>query len=323
MSPISTSTVAKRLRYLLGLPRHYFYAIFPSGVPRWFWHLFQWLALALAAVGAYYAWRKFPQEVQIDPAFFSLAIGVYVLTFGMHLLAWHSLSRIFLGQPTLHMNIEAVAGSNLVKYLPTIAWYIANRSHFYHTRGIAQKSVVIASFSELILMIGSGAILLVSHWIARMVSPLASVIFFLVCVAILLWALARHAGGDAGTRRWWGVALFLYGGSWLMGILMLWLIMRALTPISIADSSSIADIWLLTGLTNYAISVTMGFFGIAREVTLTVLLAQLWPWSVSIAAAIIVKLILTLGEIGCSLAILGLFQLQGRWTGNRDGKETP
>ena len=319
MSPISTPTMAERVRNLLSLPRRQIRSLFPAGMPRWLWLVFQLIALALVTVGTYYAWREFPRDVRIEPVFFALAIGLYILSFGMHLLGWHALTRIFFGAGDISLgaNVEAIAGSNLVKYLPTIVWYIANRSHFYHARGVAQKSVVIASLSELALMIGSGATLLLSLWAGRTLSPLAAIPLGLAGFAVLIWALARHAGGQGGARRWyWGAALIWYGGSWPMGVLIMWAIVRAFVPINLADLLTITNIWLLAGLASYAMSLTLGAIGIAREITLTVLVAQHWPLAAGIAAAIMVKLILTLGEIVCSLIILGCLQMW-RWLAAR------
>ncbi|NTV62462.1 MAG: hypothetical protein HGA65_02850 [Oscillochloris sp.] len=319
MSPLSTPTMVERVRSMLSLPRRQLKSLFPTGVPRWIWQIFQVLALVLAAVGAYYAWRKFPEGVRIDPLFLCLAIGIYVVAFCMHIMGWHSLTRIFFDGFGLRTNTEAVAGSNLVKYLPTVAWYIANRSHFYHTRGVAQKLVVIASLSELALMVGSGAVLLVALWLAQTISLLLAVGFALLGCAALIWALARHAGIENPARRWyWLAALFWYGSSWPVGILIMWSIVRSFVSIDLSALAPIADIWLLAGLASYAVSLLLGAFGIAREITLTVLLSQHWPLAASIASAIMVKLLLTLGEIGCSLVILGWFQLWRRCTPPRD-----
>lgn len=298
---------------LLSLPRRRMRALFPTGAPRWLWLLFQLAALGLAGVGAYYAWRKFPQGLHVEPAAFALACAIYVLAFGMHLLGWRSLARIFFGEMRLSEHAEAIAGSNLVKYLPTIAWYIANRSHYYHARGVASRAVVVASLSELALMVGSGAVMIVALWVGQALSPLLAIALCLGGFALLIWLLARHAGnGDHKHPGHWLLALAWYGGSWPVGALSMWAILRAFVPVGAADLPTIADIWLLAGLASYATSLTLGAFGIAREITLTVLIAQHWPLPVGIAAAIVLKLLLTLGEIGCSLAILGWIWLRRR-----------
>jgi hypothetical protein len=311
MSPIQQPTMVERMRSLLTLPRRSLRALFPSGLPRWLWAAFQTVALALAVVGSYYAWREFPADVQVEPAFFAVAVGIYVISFGMHILAWHALSGIFFSGMRLRENAEAVAGSNLVKYLPTIAWYIANRTHYYHQRGVAQQRVVVASLSELALMVGSGASILLGLWTGQVVSPLVGVLVCVAGVLVLVWALARYAD-NGGARRRWAAALLWYGCSWLMGMLILAALMRALQPIELSNLYNLMMIWMLAGLASYAASLTLGAVGILREITLTVLIAQHWPLAAGIAAAICVKLVLTLGEIACSLLILGWLRLWRR-----------
>lgn len=312
MSPVSTPTVAERLRRLLSLPRRQLRAIFPDGVPRWVWAAFQAVALALAILGSYYAWREFPRDVRVEPAFFAVAAGLYVVAFAAHLLGWHALTGIFFGRMSLRDDAEALAGSNLVKYLPTIVWYIANRSSFYHRRGVESQRVVVASLSELALMVGSGAALLLSLWAAQAITPLVAAPVGAAGLAVLAWALGRHAG--ARRDRWWrwGAALLWYGASWPLGALILAALMRAMAPIGPADVGTLALIWLIAGLASYAVSLTLGAVGILREITLTVLLAQHWPLATGIAAAICVKLVLTLGEIACSLLVLGGLRLWRR-----------
>lgn len=308
MSPIQQPSMGERMRHLLTLPRRRLRAIFPTGVPRWLWATFQVIALALAVAGSYYAWSEFPADVHVEPTFFVVAVGLYALSFGMHIMGWHALSTIFFSGMRLRHDAEAIAGSNLVKYLPTIAWYIANRSHYYHQRGIPQQRVVVASLSELALMVGSGASILLGLWTGQSLSPLVGVLVGAAGVLLLVWALARYAD-NGGARRRWAAALLWYGCSWPMGVLILAALMRALQPIGVADLPSLMMIWLLAGLASYATSLTLGAVGILREITLTVLLAQHWPLAAGIAAAICVKLVLTLGEIVCSLLILGGLRL--------------
>lgn len=312
MSPISTPTVAERLRRLLSLPRRRLRAIFPDGVPRWVWVIFQAVALTLAVAGSYYAWREFPRDVRVEPAFFAVAAGLYVAAFAAHLLGWHALTGIFLGGMRLRDDAEALAGSNLVKYLPTIIWYIANRTHYYHRRGVEQGRVVIASLSELALMVGSGAALLASIWAAQALTPLVAAPVGALGLLALAWALGRHAGGRGDAWWRWGAAMLWYGASWPIGALILAALMRALGPVGAADLGALALIWLVAGLASYAVSLTLGAVGILREITLTVLLAQHWPLATAIAAAICVKLVLTLGEIACSLLVLGGLRLWRR-----------
>jgi hypothetical protein len=105
-----------------------------------------------------------------------------------------------------------------------------------------------------------------------------------------------------------------------MGVLTLWAGVAAFAPAGPSDLPDLANAWLLAGLASYAVSLTLGTIGIAREITLTVLLGQHWPLAVGIATAITVKVVLTIGELLCSLLLLGGLQLQRRLAG-RAGRE--
>jgi hypothetical protein len=275
------------------------------------WQLLRMVAVCLAVVGVYLAWTEFPRDLQIEPLFFLLAGVVFAVGFVMHLFGWHNLTRIFFHQGRLVENAEAVAGSNLVKYLPTIVWYIANRSHYYKRYGIAQRQVVVASLTELILMAVLAGLLLISWWVGQTFSILMAGVALLIGGAMLIWLLVHYS--DVASVRYWIAAVLWYGGSWPIGILILWLSMRAFGSLELADFIPLARIWLLTGLTSYLLNLTFGAIGIVREITLTVMLTQQWSLAIAVAAAITVKLVLTIGELVCSLMLLGGLKLRRRW----------
>jgi hypothetical protein len=271
------------------------------------WRALRVAAIALAIVGVYVAWIEFPRDLHIMPAFALLAGLAFAVGFAMHTFAWHSLTQIFFPQVGLLQNAEAVAGSNLVKYLPTVVWYIANRSHYYHQYGVPPRLVVVASLTELVIMALWAALLLLSWWVGYLFGlPLAALL--LVGTLLLLITLSVR-WGMLGKLNHWAAAIFWYGSSWLIGILILWLSMRTFVPLTTPALIDLAQIWLLTGLTSYLLNLTLGAIGIARELTLTVLLSQQWPLAVAIAVSIIIKLVLTLGELLCSLIVLGSLRL--------------
>jgi hypothetical protein len=186
--------------------------------------------------------------------------------------------------------------------------------------------VVVASLTELILMAVLAGLLLISWWVGHTFSVLLAGVVLLGGGALLIWLLAYYS---AGVRvRYWIAAVLWYGGSWPIGILILWLSMRAFGPLEVTDFIPLARIWLLTGLTSYLLNLTFGAIGIVREITLTVMLTQQWPLALAIAAAITVKLVLTVGELVCSLMLLGGLQLRRRWLAKRavqgaEGEHTP
>ncbi len=313
MAPVST---AQRLQRLLSLPHEKLRPLLTHPAWRWFWRGLTVLSLVAVVAGGYYSYTTLSTEgLQVHPTFLLLALVIYLVTFVMHLLGWHNLSRLLLGKFRLRQDVEAVTGSNLVKYLPTIAWYIANRAHYYHRLGVPQARVVAASFAELGFMVGACAGLLgllwlygISPWLAMAV-PLA--------LAGILWALYTRRGArfgldeGSGSLGGWAGAFLWYGATWPLAGLFLWAILAAFVPTPPDNVQTMLWIWLSAALASYAVSLTLGFFVIAREITLTVLLAQIWPLPVALATAISVKLMLTLGEVTCSLLILGALRLAG------------
>jgi hypothetical protein len=294
---------------------------------RQIWRGLALLSLVLMGVGVYYAWRELPPHgLVVEPLYLGLAVGLYTVAYATHTLGWHNLATYYFGRLPLRTNAKAVAQSNLVKYLPTIAWYIANRVHFYEECQVPRKAVVTASLLELTIMIGSGSVLYGLFWLGRL-SFFAVVLACGIAVGVFalvrqqcwwhgLWqryvGKARAAHSKHGSSTLLTGAAVWYGGSWLLGVGFLWLILRAFVPLQAGDLITLFNVWLLAGLASYAISVTLGSIGVVRELTLTALLASTWPLPAAIATAIAVKLILTLGEIVCSGVVLAWLQVMRR-----------
>lgn len=299
------------------------------GVRRQLWRLLTLASLLLVGVGSFYAWREISAgSLQIDGRFLSLALGIVVINYGLHLLGWHLLVNRLCGHFRLHENAEALALSSLVKYLPTIAWYIANRADYYNQRGVAVQPVVAASLLELIYMISSGGLLFVVFWLgsqnllllALVVLALGLLLFRLTTPETVLWRwwqrrITPHtppSGAHLTTRYTWLIAPLLYGVTWLTGVVFLWATIHTFTPVTMATTDELlllTIIWLLTGVASFLVSLTLGTIGILREITLGILLAQYWALPVAVAVPLLVKLLLTLGDIACSLLILGGFYL--------------
>ena len=105
------------------------------------------------------------------------------------------------------------------------------------------------------------------------------------------------------------ISIFFYALSWFVGAIFLMAILQIFISVSIDYYWTILNIWLIAGLTGTVISLTLGTIGVAREATLTFLLAQIWPFSIGVAAAVIVKLLLTIGQVSCALLILAYLSL--------------
>ena len=294
-------------------------------IRRRIWRVLTSASLGVVSIGLFLAWRDLPSgALQLKPHYLLLAVGIYGITYIMHTLGWHCLARHFFGPFSLRENAEAIATSNLVKYLPTIAWYIANRTEYYQQRQVPRKMVVAASLCELAAMIGVGTLL---YLLGETLSHSTILAVALLLTAVMVVASAGRSQGRLHlwvrrrfkierTGQWghlgWLASLAWYGGTWPLGILFLAAIMRAFTPLNPDDLWLLSRSWLLAGLASYAVSLSLGSLGIAREVTLTYLLAQHWSLPISVAATIIVKILLTVGEIACSVLVLGYLRITKR-----------
>jgi hypothetical protein len=312
---------------LIALPIRMMRAWLSPRVRRVIWRLLTIASLTLVGVGLFYAWQDLPRDaVRISPVYLLLAGCIYAVTYLMHTLGWDALARHFFGARSLRDNAEAVAASNLVKYLPTIAWYIASRTEYYQQRDVPRKLVVAASLCELAAMIGVGALF---YLLGRVVPhSLVLSLGVLLAAALVVASAGRSQGllhlwvrrrfnvsrvvSHDHRHRTWLAALGWYGGTWPIGVLFLAAIMQMFTPLASSDLWLLSNIWLLAGLASYAVSLSLGSLGIAREITLTYLLMQHWPLHIAVAAAIMVKILLTLGEIGCSMLVLLYMRLTRR-----------
>jgi hypothetical protein len=290
------------------------------------WQILTGLSLGLLTIALVLTWRELPAEqrtLRLD--YLAVAIAIYVVTYFMHLVGWHSLATIMVGRFPLKENARAVALSDLLKYLPTVVWYIANRVHFYERFNASRRSVVAASFLELLIMVGTGAVLYLLLWLRSLdTSWLGFVGIVLVAVLILRgmegrprewWrehVASRLADTDGSRLGHWLTAILLYGTTWLLGAAFLGATIGTFASIEMSQAPSLLSMWLVAGIAGYVVSLSLGTIGIAREATLTFLIAQSWTLPVAIATAIMVKLLLTAGQIGCDFLVLGFLRLHDR-----------
>ncbi len=277
----------------------------------WFWRVINVIALCLIGTGVYYAINNInTQGITVRYEFLFLALFIYILVMIMHLTGWHILSSSILGQKHFISNVEAIARSNIVKYLPTIVWYIANRTHYYHQRGVPKSQVVIASLYELGFMVSACTFFLGINWLLNVNIWLDALFIILIIITFIYLAFYRVSNNKIPLKSLLNSFLW-YAATWPIAGFFLWAIVSAYTPLPLPLSTfqSLFTIWLLSSIASYAVSLTIGAFGFAREITLTMLLVQLVPLPISIAVSISVKMILIIGEVTCSLILLSVFHL--------------
>lgn len=296
---------------------------------KYLWHALVLVAFLAIGFGFLKNWEELIlSPLQFDLRFITLALFVYSVTYLFHNLGWHNLACALIGDFPFAVNLEAAAHSNLVKYLPTVVWYIARRASFYNKRRVARSRVVLASATELFVMIGSGAFFLLTLLSLQYSVPVF--VFGILLVVIVSLVVAWGTIHRESLRRFLSVrfgstanpssrslvrlaiAIVMYAASWPVGALFFWFIVRATTTIRFEDMTTVMIIWLSAGLANYALTITVGALGFVRELTIVALLTQLTPVSVAVISAALSRLILTFGEIICSLFMLGILNLS-KW----------
>jgi hypothetical protein len=290
---------------------------------RWLWRGLSALAVIMVLGGAYLSAQTVgTADLRFSPGFFLLSFAIYLLTYLAQLAGWHLLTRQILGPQRFRTNAEAVAGSTLVKYLPTgVVWYIANRADYYQAFGVPAGAVVAASLVELALTLGAASGLLLLSWLVQSGELLAGLGLLLLAgvLALLLrgravswWARAvatRRTETAIATRRGWLLAAACYASCWPLGVLFLWALIGGFTPVTFAQIAPLFVIYPLISLAGYLASLTLGVLAIAREISLVALLGAIWPLPVAVATAVALKVTLSLFEIGCSLVVLGVLRL--------------
>jgi hypothetical protein len=295
------------------------------------WRGLMILSIIIASISVWYGWREFSRtDYSLEVGFVALAVAIYGFNFSLQTLAWHMLAKQHLGVSSLRANMLAVAQSNLVKMLPSVVWYIANRTDFYVQRGSPAQRVVAVSLLELILTISSALLLLVVFWLSTtgfQLSAWGLLVVGILVVGALTWRYAQawwhrkitvHTAAEpAQTRRGgrcsWLIALLLYMVTWLTGVVFLWVLLRAFMPMQWDDLALLSGIWLLSNLASLLMALTLGAIDILREVTLVILLSQYWPISLVVLVAVLVKVLLMLGNIGFSALMWGGLWLIQMW----------
>ena len=102
--------------------------------------------------------------------------------------------------------------------------------------------------------------------------------------------------------------LLLHGGSWLAGGIVVYLLIAAVYPVSLAQLPSTIGAWSLSGM----VSVVAAFLPVGlglRELALGLLLSSFLPDGLGIVVAVIARLLFTLYEVLWALLAQALSKL--------------
>jgi uncharacterized membrane protein YbhN (UPF0104 family) len=256
------------------------------------------------------------QEWQFNFFYVILAIILYPLGMLPTVAAWHWLLKAFNVFKAFWLNLRIYALSSLPKHIPGLIWYVTNRTLLYEEQGVPVGTILGSTAFETAMLALSGFItaalviplqanLPEQFGIIRYLIPLSAVILALLLVfapsgSRLIYRIisSRLKGQTERTikRSYLGISLGWMFIAWIGGGILLWMVVNGITPIGIDNVPLMVGIWGLAGAVSLTIGIGIQGLGL-REVTLSVLLSLVISPIQAITAAIVFRLVLTIGEL--------------------------
>ncbi len=255
------------------------------------------------------------------------AFPVFLVGEVLGALAWGQMMNTLAPGLTLRQHGRIFVITHAARRIPGTVWHIVGRVAWYDRLGVPKRLSTLGSLLETVLIVLSGLI------VALVVIPLtvgaSAGLLAAMAVGVLLSAgllhprilhsILRRLGAepepDKLTYRSVLGWLFLYLALWLVGgtilyqmLLALWPVPPLLWPVSIGA-------WSLAGVTGMLIQVLPSGLGIS-EATVSLALSTFVPSSIAVAAAIVMRVLLTVFEFAAALLVYWINP------GDRAGLET-
>lgn len=267
-----------------------------------------------------YEWQIRPIWLIAIILFF--AIDLYLATF-----AWHLLVARLANFNNFRRSAKICWYANLARRIPTPVWYIAGRAVLYEQEGVSKLTISLLSALEIVFFLISGLIttlLTLPFWVlppeithqlgAGKASQFLLLFVFLILSLVLVhpkileWIWRKLASEPPTQHLVWKDTitwLCVYISTWVFGAFIFFSIINLIHPLPLSKIVSIIGIWSFAGSISLSGSLTISFIGL-REVSLTLLLAQLIPSPIALIVAILVRIVWVAGELLSSLASLKL-----------------
>jgi hypothetical protein len=275
------------------------------------------LSLAFIAYAIAANWTELrSQEWHIKWIYLILAVVLYPVGMLPTVAAWHWLLVAMGVHESFKVNLRIYALSSLPRHIPGLVWYVTSRTLLYQEAGVNPGIVLGATASETVLLALSGFIMATLYigmgtGIFEHLATLRLVILLavLALAVILIFApggtkrlgelLRRLQKGEQVAVEINQKALWLCLGwmfaAWAGGGILLWLLTRAITPISLELLPVMMGIWGAAGAVSLTIGVGIQGMGL-REVTLGAMLSAVISPLIAVVVAVAFRLALTVGE---------------------------
>jgi hypothetical protein len=256
------------------------------------------------------------QKWQVQAGYAILAVVLHPIGMLPAAAVWHWLLRAFGAQTGFRINLRYYALSNLPKHIPGLVWFVSSRTLLYQEHGERAAVVLAATATETVLLALSGFSISLLYFAARIEAldqfpalRLVIPISIALIVLILVWTAGGSNWLEKLYRRWRKddeafrfdrPALWISLGwmflAWCGGGCLLWLTVKALTPVSYQVLPAVVGIWAMAGAVSFTIGMLVNGMGL-REVTLAAMLSTIISPLVAIAVAVVFRLILLVGEL--------------------------
>lgn len=258
-----------------------------------------------------------------------LAILCYPLGFVPTIWNWHAIVSRVGGFDSIRKNARIYCLSCFPKHIPGVIWYVGSRIALYREQEIVAPVTLAATAIETIILVlsgisvyilTSGASSLTMHSNLRR----SVIVAFVLALTAPLWTpllcrgirkVLAYVGGAVSIEFSSLDVLYLLGISalaWAGGGCLLYITANAVTTVHLRELPTLVGIWGGAGAVSLMAGLLVQGMGL-REVTLTVLLRGLMPFTMAAVVSVLFRLLLMVGEI---LWVLVIIWLAGNLRGN-------
>jgi len=259
-----------------------------------------------------------------------------VVAFGLNTLTWYLISRTLGSRVGFWKDLEIYSFSTVIRRLPGVVWQLAGRTYLYHRAQTTLAVPLWGTLWEVVVQLSSGtlltALMLVlspplraefpgGMWVLLLLIPVG---WFALrprdVVSVMKRIAPRMTGEPSLTRRNVLVWTGLYVLGWILGGAILYFLACALGPQTWTLFPVCVGLVAASGVLAILATPIPGGLGI-REVSLMLLLQLYVRSPVAVAAAIMLRLWLLLGE--ALIACLTFLAIRGWAWLTQTGHNTP
>lgn len=278
--------------------------------PWWRWLIRAGVAASFGLIG-WFLWRHVEDLRSVDwrmmagPVAFGLLL--YGLALGIQSAVWIGLFVQLTGTPWNWQDVRTYFATHLMRRLPGAPWYMAGRTVAYRERSSeAARAALAVSLLEWGGIILSGFV-----WVAwgrwgwgGLVGMVGLLIFLMPGLRCWRWP-ARWVPLERFSLPTLYLALLGYGTQWFIAAWMLYQLLMALTSGRAPSLLETGGLWAISGVISGLMVFAPAGLGI-REVSLVALLEPHVGLGYAALAALLMRLIFTVGDLLWSVLAGGL-----------------